>query len=191
MGFLWGKKDLLDSLPAFREFFVSDQAPDKYELGTLNFEAVAGMNAAIGYAEEVGRRCRHMPLPPEEDVGRRADMRRGMQSMRHYERTLTAYTLGRLKELEHVTLYGLTEPDRAALRTPTFCFNVRGMEAADVARSLAKENILVRDGHFYCPRLFDAMGVGKDRGAVRASLVHYNNQEEVDRFLEALKKLKK
>ena len=56
MGFLWGKKDLLDSLPTFREFFVNDQAPDKYELGTLNYEAVAGMNAAIGYVEDLGRR---------------------------------------------------------------------------------------------------------------------------------------
>jgi cysteine desulfurase family protein (TIGR01976 family) len=191
MGFLWGKKDLLDSLPTFHEFFVNDQAPDKYELGTLNYEAVAGMNAAIGYVEDLGRRSRHLPLPPEEDVGRRADMRRGMQNIRQYERTLTTYILSRLNELDHVALYGITDPDQAALRTPTFTFNVQDMDAAEVAQSLAKEDILVRDGHFYCPRLFEAMGLEKGRGVVRASLVHYNNHEEVVRFIEALQRLKK
>jgi cysteine desulfurase family protein (TIGR01976 family) len=191
MGFLWGKKGLLDSLPTFHEFFVRDEAPDKYELGTMNYESVVGMNAAIGYAEELGRRSRHLPLPPEEDVGRRADMRRGMQAIRQYERTLTTYTLSRLLELEHVTLYGLTDPDQAALRTPTFSFSLRDMDAAEVARDLAQEDILVRDGHFYCPRLFEAIGVEKGRGVVRASLVHYNSYDEVSRFLEALQKLRR
>ena len=98
MGFMWGRKELLDSLPTFREYFVKDEAPDKYEVGTYSYEAVAGMNAAIGYVEEVGRRCRQLPLPPEEDIGRRGGMRRGMQSMRHYERTITGYALDRFAD---------------------------------------------------------------------------------------------
>jgi selenocysteine lyase/cysteine desulfurase len=96
-----------------------------------------------------------------------------------------------MNALEHVALYGITDPDQAALRTPTFSFNVRGMDAAEVAQSLAEEDILVRDGHFYSPRLFEAMGIEKGRGVVRASLVHYNNHEEVDRFIEVLQKLRK
>ena len=189
MGFMWGRKELLDSLPAFREYFVKDEAPDKYEVGTFSYEAVAGMNAAIGYVEEVGRRCRQLPLPPEEDVGRRGGMRRGMQSMRHYERTITEYALDQFAELGRVTLYGVTSPEQAALRTPTFLFNVEGMEPADVTRNLVEREIFVRDGHMYSPRAIRSLGLDEDKGAVRASLVHYNSAEEIDRLVEALREM--
>jgi len=189
MGFMWGRKELMDSLPTFREYFVKDTAPDKYEVGTYSYEAVAGMNAAIGYVEELGRRCSEIPLPPEEDVGRRGGMRRGMQSIRHYERTITEYALDRLGELDHVTVYGVTNPEQAALRTPTFLFNIEGMEPAEVSRSLAERDIFVRDGHMYSPRAIRSLGLDEDKGAVRASLVHYNSMEEIDRLIDALREM--
>lgn len=189
IGFMWGKKEVLDSLPAFREYFIQDRAPDKYEVGTQSFEGIAGMNAAIGYVEELGRRSRHLPLAPEESVGRRGDMRRGMQVIRHYERTLSDRLLGRIRELPFIEVFGLVEPEHAALRTPTLCFNVKGTEPAKVTQSLAQEGIFVRDGHLYCPRLFRALGLSEETGAVRASLVHYNSVEEMDRFVDALQGL--
>jgi cysteine desulfurase family protein (TIGR01976 family) len=191
IGFMWGKKEILDSLPAFREFFIEDRAPHKYEVGTFSYEAVAGMNAAIGYVEELGRRSQHLPLPPEEDIERRADIRRGMQAIRHYERTLTTYLLQKLEELEFIQLYGLTDPDQAALRTPTFFIDIEGMDPSEVAGRLAKQDIFVREGHAYSPRLLRALGLDENKGAVRASLVHYNSGEEADRFIEALQKMKK
>ncbi len=187
IGFLWGKKEAMDSLPTFHEFFIPDRAPDKYEAGTPNFEGTAGLNAAVGYIEELGRRSRHLPLPPEEDVGRRGDMRRGMQAVRQYERTLTGYLLRRIQELPFVEVQGLTDPGQAALRTPTFSFNVKGLEPAKVSRLLAKERIFVRDGQVDCPRLFRALGLSDKTAGVRASLVHYNSGSEVDRFLDTLK----
>jgi selenocysteine lyase/cysteine desulfurase len=189
IGFLWGKKELMDSLPAFREFFIRDRSPDKYETGTQNLEGIAGLNSAVGYIEELGRRSRHLPLQPEENVGRRADMRRGMHAVRQYERTLTSHLLRLIQELPFLDVYGLTDPNHAALRTPTLSFNVRGMEPAEVSRRLVKEGILVRDGHVYCPRLFRALGLSGEAGAVRASLVHYNSQGEVDRLVDALQKM--
>jgi selenocysteine lyase/cysteine desulfurase len=191
MGFMWGRKQVLDRLPVFREYFVPDRAPDKYEAGTPSYEALAGMNAAIGYIEEVGRRSRHIPLPPAEDAGRRGDIRRGMQAIRHYERTLSDHLLARIRELPGLEVYGLVEPEQAALRTPTLCFDVRRIEPGEVSRRLAEKEILVRDGHFYCPRLFKALGLSEETGAVRASLVHYNSIEEVGRFVEALQELSK
>lgn len=189
MGFMWGRKEILDSLPAFKEYFVKDEAPGKFELGTFNYEAVSGMNAAIGYIEELGRRSQHLPLAPEEDVGRRGGMRRGMQAIRHYERTLTAYGLEALGAIPNIKLYGVTDPDQAALRTPTFLFSVDGMKPSEVSRTLAEKKIYLRDGHMYCPRLMKSIGLS-DEGAVRASLVHYNSKEEIDRLAEALRKLK-
>ena len=191
MGFMWGRKEVLDSLPTFREYFVKNEAPDKFELGTFNYEAVSGMNAAIGYIEELGRRSQHLPLAPEEDVGRRGGMRRGMQAIRHYERTLTTYGLEVLGALPNIKLHGVTDPDQAALRTPTFLFSVEGMKPAEVSQSLGDMDIFVRDGHMYCPRLMKSIGLSEEEGAVRASLVHYNSAEEIDRLVGALRKLKK
>jgi selenocysteine lyase/cysteine desulfurase len=128
-------------------------------------------------------------LQPEENIGRRADMRRGMHAVRQYERTLTGHLLRRIQELPFVDVYGLTDPNQAALRTPTLSFNVRGMEPAKVSRYLVNEGMYVRDGHVYCPRLFRALGLSDETGAVRASLVHYNGQVEVDRLVDTLQKM--
>src|SRR6516162_7089512 len=57
MGFGWGRKKLLDELPAFREYFIPDAAPYKFEIGTYVYENVSGLVAAIDYLEDVGRMC--------------------------------------------------------------------------------------------------------------------------------------
>ncbi|HEV3317195.1 MAG TPA: aminotransferase class V-fold PLP-dependent enzyme, partial [Candidatus Angelobacter sp.] len=58
-----------------------------------------------------------------------------------------------------------------------------------VTEELAKQNIGVRDGHMYSPRLMKRLGLTQESGAVRASLVHYNTVEEVRKFGEALENL--
>ncbi len=65
---------------------------------------------------------------------------------------------------------------------PTLCFNLPDIPPAKVSEELAKQNIGVRDGHMYSPRLMKRLGLAKESGAVRASLVHYNTLEEVRRF---------
>jgi cysteine desulfurase family protein (TIGR01976 family) len=189
MGFLWGKRELLDRLPTPRENFIPDRAPEKFELGTFSYEAMAGMNAAVGYLEDLGRRSRHLPLAPADDGGRRGDLRRGMQAIRHYERTLTEHLLRRVREVPGLTVYGVEDPNQAADRTPTLCFNLARLNPADATRQLAERGIFVRDGHMYCPRLIEALGLSPESGAIRASLAHYNTFEEVDRFTEALRAL--
>jgi selenocysteine lyase/cysteine desulfurase len=66
------------------------------------------------------------------------------------------------------------------------CFNLPGISPAKVTEELAKQNIGVRDGHMYSPRLMKRLGLSQESGAVRASLVHYNTMEEVHRFGGAL-----
>jgi cysteine desulfurase family protein (TIGR01976 family) len=56
MGFLWGRRETLDALPTFREDFVPDTTPAKLEIGTYIYENVAGMDAAVRYMEDLGRR---------------------------------------------------------------------------------------------------------------------------------------
>jgi selenocysteine lyase/cysteine desulfurase len=84
------------------------------------------------------------------------------------------------------TVYGLREPDEIPHRTPTLCFNLPGVSPAKVTEELAHQNIGVRDGHMYSPRLMKRLGLEKESGAVRASLVHYNTLAEVHKFETAL-----
>src|SRR5579864_7632234 len=55
MGFLWGRMEVLNALPTFREDFVPDISPTKFEIGTYIYENVAGMDAAVRYLESLGR----------------------------------------------------------------------------------------------------------------------------------------
>ena len=84
------------------------------------------------------------------------------------------------------TVYGITTPDQISQRTPTLCFNLPGISPAQVTEELAKQNIGVRDGHMYSPRLMKRLGLEQESGAVRASLVHYNTLEEVEKFGDAV-----
>src|SRR6202035_438450 len=104
---------------------------------------------------------------------------------RGYEVQLSCAMLDALTAV-NATVYGITARDEIPHRTPTLCFNLPGISPAKVTEDLAKENIGVRDGHMFSPRLMKRLGLTKESGAVRASLVHYNTVEEVRRFGNAL-----
>jgi len=179
MGFLWGRLEILNALPTFREDFVPDTTPSKLEVGTYIYENVAGMDAAVRYLEDLGRRIN--PAAPS----RRAALVASTQAIRGYEAQLSRAMLDALANAK-ATVYGITAKEEIAHRTPTFCFNLPGISPARVTEELAKRDIGARDGHMYSPRLMNRLGLPKETGAVRASLVHYNTVEEVRRFGSAL-----
>jgi cysteine desulfurase family protein (TIGR01976 family) len=179
MGFLWGRLESLNALPTFREDFVPDTAPAKLEIGTYIYENVAGMDAAVRYLEDLGR------LVQPAVTSRRDALVAATEAIRSYEAQLSQAMLQALANAQ-ATVYGLTEPNEIPHRTPTLCFNLPGTSPARVTDELAKQNIAVRDGHMYSPRLMKRLGLTKESGAVRASLVHYNTLAEVHEFANAL-----
>ncbi|HEX4603441.1 MAG TPA: cysteine desulfurase-like protein [Candidatus Angelobacter sp.] len=179
MGFLWGRMETLNALPTFREDFVPDTTPAKLEIGTYIYENVAGMDAAVRYLEDVGRR-----INPSA-TSRRAALVACTEAIRSYESEL-ALTMLEVLAHANATVYGITAKDLISQRTPTLCFNLPGVCPAKVTEKLAEQNIGVRDGHMYSPRLMKRLGLAKESGAVRASLVHYNTLKEVQRFGRAL-----
>jgi selenocysteine lyase/cysteine desulfurase len=182
MGFLWGRLEALNALPTFREDFVPDTAPAKLEIGTYVYENVAGMDAAVRYLEDLGRH-----VDPSV-TSRRAALMAATEAIRAYEAQLSRAILHALANAK-ATTYGITAPDRISQRTPTFCFNLPGISPAKVTVELAKQNIGVRDGHMYSPRLMKRLGLRQESGAVRASLVHYNTVEEIRRFRDSLARM--
>ena len=182
MGFLWGKRSALERLPTFREEFIPDAPPHKIEAGTFVYENVAGMAAAVDYFEDLGGEVDAAAADP------RARIVAGLTAIERYERDLSRAMLEALAGAG-AEIYGVADPAAADLRAPTFCFNLPGVHPADLARTMAAADIGMRDGHMYAPRLMDRLGLAMDRGAARASLVHYNSFEEIDRFAAVLRSL--
>jgi selenocysteine lyase/cysteine desulfurase len=128
----------------------------RFELGTSQHELLAGFVAAVEYIDSLG-----------------------WDAMLAHERALGARLLERLPE--PVALYGLPTMEG---RVPTFCFNVPGRSAEQVATSLAKRDIAVWHGDYYAVETMKYLGL--EDGAVRAGIVHYNTEDEVDRLVDAL-----
>ena len=180
MGFMWGRYELLKNLPTFREDFIPDEPPGKIEAGTFIYENVAGMDAAVRYLAKVGRTFAGKPgLPDDESI--RADCRFGMNAIRDYEQTLSLELLSTLKECR-AQIYGIDSADRIAERVPTYCFNIPGFTPRRVTEEAARAGFGIRDGHMYAPRLMQRLGLTKESGAVRVSLVHYNTIGEIHSF---------
>ena len=185
MGFLWGRRELLQSLPTFREDFIPDEPPGKIEAGTFTYENVAGMDAAVRYLETLGR---SMARTAEKSESRRAALQRAFETIRAYEESLSLEMLRVLSDCGAV-VYGVAQKNRIHERVPTLCFNLPNVSPAKVTEILAKHDIGVRDGHMYSPRLMQRLGLAQESGAVRASLVHYNTVEEVRRFGSVLSEI--
>jgi cysteine desulfurase family protein (TIGR01976 family) len=179
MGFLWGRQEALNALPTFREDFVPDTTPAKLEIGTYIYENVAGMDAAVRYLETLGR------LIAPAAASRRSALVACTEAIRAYEATLSCAMLDALAAV-NAKIYGITDRSEISSRTPTLCFNLSGVSPAKLTEALAAQNIGVRDGHMYSPRLMKRLGLTQESGAVRASLVHYNTLDEVRRFGRSL-----
>jgi selenocysteine lyase/cysteine desulfurase len=181
MGFLWGRRELLQQLPTFREDFIPDEPPGKIEAGTFIYENVAGMDAAVQYLESLGSTGKEQP--------RRARLEMAFALIRAYEESLSLEMLRALHECG-AEVYGIREEGRIGERVPTLCFNLPNASPARVTEELAKRGIGVRDGHMYAPRLMRRLGLSPETGAVRASLVHYNTLAEVQSFAGALAEIR-
>jgi selenocysteine lyase/cysteine desulfurase len=188
MGFLWGRRELLEKLPTFREDFIPDEPPGKIEAGTFIYENVAGMDAAVRYLETLGRNMAGNDAPAKSE-SRRSALQRAFDAIRVYEESLSLEMLRVLNDCGAV-VYGVADKKRIGERVPTLCFNLPNISAARVSEEFAQQNIGVRDGHMYSPRLMKRLGLPTESGAVRASLAHYNTVEEVRRFGRVLAEMK-
>ena len=187
MGFLWGRYELLKALPTFREDFIPDAPPGKIEAGTFIFENVAGMAAAVAYLETLG--AEHGGEDGNAtSASRRADLVRGVNSIREYETTLSFEMIEALRSAG-ATIYGIDDPALLASRVPTFCFRLPDIAPAAVTETMAERGIGIRDGHMYAPRLMKRLGVSLETGVNRASLVHYNTVEEIQEFGKVLREM--
>jgi cysteine desulfurase family protein (TIGR01976 family) len=149
--------------------------PGRFERGTAAFADLAGVVAAVEHLAS---------LDSSAKGSRRERVRASMTAVEQYEARLFARMLGGLNAMEHVTLYG-----KAARRAPTAFFTVAGYSPREVSERLAARKVNVWDGDNYAWELTGAFGLRDSGGGVRAGLVHYNDEADVDRLLAAVAEL--
>ena len=173
IGVLYGKYELLDAMPPFLMGgdmieYVQEQkttwaeVPSKFEAGTQNVGGAAGLTAAIDYLEKIT-----------------------FESIEAIEKELVDYALPQLRELPYVELYGCdSEQDN---KTGIIAFNIKDVHPHDVATILDSYGVAVRAGHHCAQPLHRYLDLN---ASCRASFYLYNTREDIDRWLNAVKKVR-
>ncbi|MGH2427924.1 MAG: cysteine desulfurase-like protein [Candidatus Limnocylindria bacterium] len=185
LGILYGRRELLERLPAYRVRPAGDALPGRFETGTQSHEALAGLLGTFRYLESVGRAYGGGSAEPS----RRGALHAAMGAFRAYERKLIGPALEGLGGVPGLRLFGIADASRIEERVPTFAFTLRGRHPRAVAEHLARQAISTWDGDFYAWELIRRLGLEDSGGLVRIGFVHYNTAEELDRLVHALLEL--
>ena len=173
IGALYGKEELLLQLPPYQgggemikevHFEESTYAdlPYKFEAGTPNICGGIAFGTTIDYIQQLG-----------------------MEAIATHEHKLLEYAIAKLQNIEGITLYGNDDLNK---RTAVISFNLQNIHPYDVGVILDQFGIAVRTGHHCAQPIMDFYCIP---GTIRASFAVYNTFEEIDTFVEAVKKAQK
>jgi cysteine desulfurase family protein (TIGR01976 family) len=180
LGLLYGRHELLAQLDCARLAPAPAHAPDRWETGTLNFEALAGTTAAIDFLASLGGSTGF-----GGDDSRRAKLARAYRAMHARSAPLFTALWRGLAAIPGVVLHGA--PPTEAPRSPTVSFIVKGVDSHTVATRLASEaGVFAPNGIFYAATIAERLGI-TGSGWVRAGLSCYTTEEEVDRLVSAVR----
>lgn len=172
IGFLYAKEKWLNKLPPYQgggemikcvTFPQSTFAdlPHKFEAGTPNICGAIALGVAIEYMNQIG-----------------------FDFIGQYEHQLLVYATEKLKEIEGITIYGTSDLNQKA---SVISFNINNIHSYDVGVILDKMGIAVRTGNHCAQPIMDFYQI---QGTIRASFAIYNTFEEIDQFIEGIKKAK-
>jgi len=145
------------------DYYKLDKSPRRFEAGTPAIAEAIGLGAAIDYLQKIG-----------------------MKNIEHYERKLTKRVYEEITTLPSVEVYGPDPENKIGITA----FNVEDLNPHDVALALdVSANIMVRSGHHCALPLTKSLL--HEPGTVRASTYLYNTEEEIDKFVSALREISK
>jgi cysteine desulfurase family protein (TIGR01976 family) len=170
IGVLAAAPGLLETVHPDKLLPSTDAVPERFELGTLPYELLAGVTAAVDVIADLA-------------AGEGTRRERVLESMRVVEAAEDALfqrLLSGLRGIAGVRTYG--DPAR---RTPTALFSVDGVPSTVVYERLAGRGVNAPASSFYALEASRWVGLG-DSGAVRAGLAPYTSEEDVDRLLNGV-----
>jgi cysteine desulfurase family protein (TIGR01976 family) len=182
-GVMFGKREHLLKLRAYKVRPQYDRLPDKWEVGTLMHESIAGVLATVEYLGELGRRSE-----PEMKTRREA-LLAAYRAIGEYERGLAAQMLEGFAKIRGLKVYGIAEKSRLAERVPTFGVRLGEKSPLECATFLGERGIFTWDGNYFAINVTERLGVEESGGLLRIGAVHYNTPAEIERMLAALEEL--
>ncbi len=180
MGTLYGKREQLLRFKPYKVRPATDFLPDRWETGTQVQELIAGIEAAVNYLAELGRR--HDPAA----IDRRSALLAAYRATMQHERNLVTYLIQGLLQIPNLKFLGITDPRRFGERCSTVSVRIGNHNPTAIAKFLGDYGIFTWDGNYYALNLTERLGVEQHGGLLRIGLVHYNTLEEVERLLAAL-----
>lgn len=168
IGVLWGKHELLDSMPPFltggemidsvsETYAVWAPVPEKFEAGTQDAAGIYATAKALEYVNALG-----------------------MQTLQEREMLLMEYLMDRMGELPFIEIIGSEDP---AKHHGALSFNVKGIHPHDVSSILDNCNVAIRAGHHCAQPLLTWLGV---ESCCRASIAFYNDTSDIDALISGL-----
>ncbi len=160
---------LLETLRPDKLLPSTDRVPERFELGTLPYELMAGVTAAVDFLASLG-----------PDGARRTALAGAYAATEAHEDRLRTRIEDALAERGDCTVWS-----RAAERTSTLYFSLAGLVPEDVHAALGEQGISISSGHCYAWEPCHRLGLG-ETGAIRVGLAPYTDDDDVDRLLGAL-----
>ncbi|MEK9663272.1 MAG: cysteine desulfurase-like protein [Candidatus Nanopelagicales bacterium] len=173
LGALAAAPELLERLHPDKLLPATNVVPERFELGTLPYDLLAGVTAAVDTLADL--------VPGEGD--RRARVLASMEALEEYEDGLHEHMRTGLESIPGIHLYS-----NAARRTPTETFTIDGHSSEDISVALGQRGVSAPASNFYALEVSRHLGLG-DEGGVRVGLAPYSTVEEIDRLIEGLREI--
>jgi len=183
MGVMYGKREHLQRLTPYKVRPATNDSPQRWEVGTLNHECIAGITECVNYLADLGRSL------DASAATRRQAVLAAMKEIQLYERGLAEQLISGLLKIRGLMFYGITDPSRFAQRCPTVAVRVDGHTPAELASQLNDRGIFTWDGNYYAINLSERLGVESSGGFLRIGLAHYNTANEVETLLKTLREI--
>ena len=173
-GVLAARPETLEPLQPAKLLPSTDEVPERFELGTLPYELMAGATAAVDFLAD---------LVPQQTGTRRERLVTSYAALEEHEERLLSRLEASLRQLPDIRIYS-----NAARRTPTLLFTVDGVDNHVVRQHLADLGVNAPASHFYAWEASHHLGLGAG-GGVRVGLAPYTDDSDIDRLLVGLRTL--
>ncbi len=170
-GVLAARPELLETLRPDKLLPSTVVVPERFELGTLPYEFLAGTEAAVDFLAG---------LDTDATGTRRQRLAAAFTALEAHEQTLRTQLDKGLTALRGAQVHS-----KAANRTPTVLLTFEGRPSAEAYSFLAERDVHAPAGSFYAIEASRRLGLG-DTGGLRVGLAPYNSAEDIDRFLAGL-----
>jgi len=183
LGLLYGKKEILNQLPNQNHEFLEGDVPYTLNPGGPNHEE---LSCLVGVYEYFINLFEHHFSG--ETLSVRDKIHKVNKLIANHEKEIANPLLEYLNSRSDIKIIGKTKISNKD-RAPTISFTMDNKSSKDLSSELVKHGIATRNDNFYAWRCLLALGIDVDDGVVRTSMVHYNSHDDVEKLINALKKI--